>query len=60
MIIKEALTMPVTTQASLREPEDLFDPVFYGTDTGATQSLPRWCYTSRGFLEREIEEIFLR
>jgi phenylpropionate dioxygenase-like ring-hydroxylating dioxygenase large terminal subunit len=57
--MKEALTMPVSVHASLHEPEDLFDPVLYGTATGTTQSLPRWCYTSRVFLEREIETIFL-
>ncbi len=51
----------MTAIAPLREPDDLFDPRHYEAGAGrATRSLPRWCYTSRAFLEREIDAIFLR
>ena len=42
---------------------DIFDPSHYGKVSlplEDAEALPRWCFTSQKFYEREIERIFLR
>ncbi len=43
--------------------EDIFDPSYYSKVSlplEEAEALPRWCFTSEEFYQREIERIFLR
>ncbi len=44
-------------------PEDIFDPALYEDVRKScleARNLPRWCYLSEAFYQRELERIFLR